>query len=165
MKFLRLYDNNPRLRLIIAFVQILLMPAYFYYEKRTIHSVFEGLFVLSLVAIGTVLSDLPQIWATMNLLFSISSRRPIGTVVLKGLFYFAWFFGEENRDNLQMIISDLKRDRKAMISSGFKPWLIRCILFWSSMRSIIPIVWHETMAVLGELAGAADLIRRIIGRK
>jgi hypothetical protein len=148
----------------LAIVQIVSLPAFFFFQQRTAHSVMWGLLLLIISAVSTFLSSLVGDWL-LNLFFPASARPPLGTVVLKGLSLFAWFFGDENRETFQMIISDLKRDRQAMASDGVNRWLIRCVICWGAFRSIIPIVWCEAMAVLNEFAGAAETIRKIVGKK
>ena len=92
-------------------------------------------------------------------------HRPPGALVVKGLKMLRWLFCRESRRAVDSVAADLNRDRKAMLSQGLNPWYISLCLGWGALRSIVPFLWNMFMALLKNLAGAADWIRKIIGSK
>lgn len=92
-------------------------------------------------------------------------RRPPGAFVLNGLNVLRWLVGRECRQSVDSVAADLKRDRKAMLSQGLNPWYIRVCLACGALRSFVPFLWHLFMVCLSNLAGAVDLIRKILGSR
>ena len=72
-----------------------------------------------------------------------------------------WAFGRESRQTYDLLVADLKRDRKAMLGRGMPAWAIRLLLYCSAFRSLVPIAIRE----LAVLLALEELIRKNVGRK
>jgi hypothetical protein len=108
----------------------------------------------------------------MGVFFLFSSVRdlffaesPAGLLITKMLRSFRWMVGKSNRDIIDLTVADLQRDAREMLANGMPGWYISACLLLAAIRSVFPIFWHLVMAVLKNLAGAAGLVRGIIGRK
>ncbi len=90
-----------------------------------------------------------------------TSRRPIR--VLKILRAFAWFCSKENRENIDLIIADLKKDTDAMRREKRREIFVQCVLLWHVANTVLPIMWDGFRRLLAAILPVGKIIGTIKG--
>ncbi len=85
----------------------------------------------------------------------------LGVGVLK---IFRWFVRGELRDNVDLCLADLQRDRKDMKKKRMAPWIIQTALFWHSLRTVLPIIWDGSKRFIKEVTPFYKTISRYFGK-
>lgn len=77
---------------------------------------------------------------------------------------FAWICGKENREHLEMIIVDLKKDILQMQSEKYSERFIKRVVRWHIfVGAILPIVWDGFRRFVGAVLPVGKIIRKLIG--
>ncbi len=84
--------------------------------------------------------------------------------VLKLLRAFAWFCSKQNRENIQLITADLKKDTCQMRRQGRREAFIHCVLLWHVFaNTMLPIAWDGTCRLIAAILPIGKFMSRIKG--
>jgi hypothetical protein len=93
-----------------------------------------------------------------------NSGRQSGRQMIRSLLALRWLLSKENREHVELAVSDLSRQRDNMLSEGHGSFYIRVCVLIDALRCTVPILWDAFMRLLRQFVGAAELIRKIIGK-
>lgn len=90
------------------------------------------------------------------------SRTEI-TKIIKLLTGFRWFCGPENREHVDLITSDLKKDVRTMQKENRSGFFIRSVVLWKTIGTILPICYDGCLRLLTKLIPLGKYIARFKG--
>jgi hypothetical protein len=98
------------------------------------------------------------------ILRSFENYRPSPGRILKKARVFRWFLHKKTRESFDLTIKSLRSDAKEMETEKVPTKIIWLAISWGLLRSVMPILWDNAMRILKEVGGAAESIRKIVGR-
>lgn len=92
-----------------------------------------------------------------------SNQRKVPALkILRG---FACLCGKENRENIECIIADLKKDATKMRKDKRQEWFIQSVLLWHVFpKTILPIIWDKARRILTAILAVEEIIKKIKGQ-
>lgn len=90
------------------------------------------------------------------------SKKPVGAIKL--LETFAWFCGRLNRQIIECILGDLKKDVLTMRMEKRPEIFVQFVMMWHvCIKTIAPIVWDGLRRFLSAVFPVGTIIRKLIG--
>jgi hypothetical protein len=83
--------------------------------------------------------------------------------VLKLLGAFAWFCSKQNREIIEAIIADLKKDAADMRREKRREFFVQCVLLWRVLGTVLPIAWDGLYRFLAAISRVGKIIRKFKG--
>ncbi len=83
-----------------------------------------------------------------------------GSSSLQILSGFGWFCGFENREHIQLVTADLRRDRREMKQKNYGNAFVYCVISWKVVGTICPIMRDGTIRFFTALLPIGKLIAR-----
>lgn len=77
---------------------------------------------------------------------------------------FSYLLPPPQREDIELSLGDLKKDRRAMERDKFSPWTIQSILLWRAVCIMVPIAWAGLKSFVKEVTPFAKTISRYFGR-
>lgn len=77
-----------------------------------------------------------------------------------GLRAVRWFF-YKSRDELDLALADIERDRKDMRSEGRSDRFIRWAVRWLQLRVVVPIMWDSIKQLVAEITPFGTWVRKL----
>lgn len=78
--------------------------------------------------------------------------------ILKSLY---WFCGQENRENINLIINDLTKDIRSMGKEGRRLVYIQLVLSWRVFGTIFAIFYDGILGVLSKIVRVSGLVAKL----
>jgi len=80
--------------------------------------------------------------------------------VLKLLRGFAWFCGETRREEIELIIADLKRDVRQMKKERRSKAFMGKVLVWHGVWAVVAMLWDGLMRILAAVVPVGKIISK-----
>lgn len=94
---------------------------------------------------------------------SSMKESPNQNEMIKWVRAFRWFCSQPNREQLECVVGDLKKDRREMLREARPVWFIRFVIFWKIIGTVVPIVWDGCLRFLNALLPLGRIIAKIKG--
>lgn len=109
------------------------------------------------------LSSLPYNQSSKEKRFPKSMSKPKSTNSMRVLRHFRWLVTKQRREELETLMADLRRDRRAMRKENIPLKTVNWITFWQVLSSIVPIVWDGFLRFLAAILPMAKIVKGVKG--
>lgn len=90
-------------------------------------------------------------------------KERVGTIRLRFLETFWWYCSNKSRDDIELVLADLRRDIREMKEERVSEAHIKTVTFWKTCCCVVPILWSALLRILGAILPAGKFIKSLRG--